>query len=236
MPPLLLLALALAVILHLQCVYSTVSEIEISALYDFWNSTQGFAWHWRPPQAVVINGQVWNFTVPLNSSEPCLSGDDSWQGVNCSASGDHITHIFLPAFGVTGTLPNSICDLSALQFLSLNANQLHGTIPSCVSRMTALTTLTLTNNSFTGEIPSALWELTQLRVLSLFNNHLTGTLPPAVGDLPSLLMLSLAFNLLSGSLPAEMGKLGNVVYAPIGALCVIRYILCVSVWCSIEAP
>lgn len=218
----------------------TVSEVEITALYDLWTSTQGFQWFWRDSViehkgVYITGGQPWNFSTPLSSSQPCLDGDARWQGVNCSANNDHISDLFLPLFGMNGTLPSTLCDLSALSMLTLSANMLHGAIPSCISKLTALSVLNLQNNLLSGPIPDSLWDMTQLEWLQLFRNRLSGPLSPGVGNLLQMKMLSLASNLLSGELPAEINKLHSVVYVPIGMslilMCSLLLILLLSVLC-----
>jgi hypothetical protein len=214
------------------CISSTVSEIEITALYNFWIATQGPEWNWRNGSYSIsidgmvwntTEGQPWNFSFPLTSSEPCLPGTDRWQGVSCSVDNDHITSLMLPTFGLNGSIPSDLCDLYALNLVSLAANFLHGPIPSCISRLSALVILDLKNNTLSDSIPDSLWELTQLKWLNVFNNYLTGTLSTGVGNLPQLRMLALAANLMTGELPSELGRLENVVYAPLGMYIYLFY-------------
>jgi hypothetical protein len=208
------LLLLLLILQH--CSSSIVSESEIIALYDLWSETQGSLWHWRE-NGVLLIGQPWNFSTPLNASQPCLQGADRWQGVNCSNTDDSITGLFLPSFGMNGTISTSFCDLFALQLVTFASNMLHGELPSCISRLTALSVLDLKRNELTGPIPESVWDMTQLRILVLLNNRLTGTLSPAVGKLTHVWMLDLASNLLSGPLPTELGMLQSLEYLPIGA-------------------
>jgi Leucine-rich repeat (LRR) protein len=164
----------------------------------------------------TTGGQPWNFSTPLNASQPCLSGSARWQGIDCSANNDHITSLLLSDFGMIGTLPVSLCDLFALDVLSFAQNKLYGQVPSCVSRLSALTVMDFKDNALSGPLPDSLWEMTQLLGLNVYNNRITGTLPTGVGNLHQLMILSLAANLMSGELPGELGKLRSVMYAPIG--------------------
>lgn len=197
---------------------SAVSEIEITAMYDFWSTTNGPHWTWRnesntTDEMIFASGVPWNFSSPLTSSQPC---SDHWQGVNCSAGGDHVTGLILNSYGLDGVFPSSICDMYALQFIAFAANQLHGDVPSCISKLTNLGVLDIQDNSISGPIPETLWEMTQLDWLNFYSNQITGTLSPGVGNLTKLRLLSLSVNLLSGELPIEMGELFDIIYAPIG--------------------
>ncbi|CAI7843322.1 unnamed protein product, partial [Closterium sp. NIES-54] len=66
---------------------------------------------------------------------------------------------------LTGSIPNNISALMALEYLNLWNNNLTGSIPNSISALTALTSLHLSYNQLTGSIPnsiSALAALTEL--------------------------------------------------------------------------
>ncbi|CAD6206412.1 unnamed protein product [Miscanthus lutarioriparius] len=123
---------------------------------------------------------------------------------------------------VSGTLPDFLGEMKALQRLSLALNQLSGPVPaslagaplvqlwlngmhlngsiSFVSNMTSLEQLWLQSNEFTGPLPDFarfdnLWDL-QLR-----DNYLTGPVPESLFKLKALKNVTLTNNLLQGPIP-----------------------------------
>ncbi|GJM88517.1 hypothetical protein PR202_ga04589 [Eleusine coracana subsp. coracana] len=79
--------------------------------------------------------------------------------------------------GLTGTIPEELGNLRALNLLNLSWNSLSEMIPSSLASLTSLQTLDLSNNELTGEIP---WSLAMLTFLSCFDvsyNRLNGTIP-----------------------------------------------------------
>ena len=54
---------------------------------------------------------------------------------------------------ITGTLPDSLFELSDLRSLILFSNQLNGTISSAIENLDQLNELQLQRNKFTGTIP-----------------------------------------------------------------------------------
>ena len=208
---------------------STVSNVEITALYDLYVSLQGENWLWRSNDTTVfvpyirehlpddvVYGQPWNFTDPVNESEPCLPGEGRWQGVNCTGDLKHIDGLYLPLKLLNGTLPDSLCEMFALKFLYLGGNLIRGELPNCMSRLTQLDEFDFHFNHLTGRIPDSIWNMTRLRWFSVYHNKMTGELSPLIGNMVNLEMLSLATNFFSGQLPSELGFLQTVHYAPIG--------------------
>ena len=86
--------------------------------------------------------------------------------------------------GIGGTLPASLQNLTALQFLDCSTNFLMGTLPPLLG--TQLTFLSLAMNQMTGSIPEALGQWTLVQELHLGENLLTGTLPTGIGNLKAL--------------------------------------------------
>ena len=69
---------------------------------------------------------------------------------------------------ITGTLPDSLFELSDLTSLILFSNQLNGTISSAIENLDQLNELQLQRNEFTGTIPDggflSLEELSKFRL------------------------------------------------------------------------
>ena len=90
--------------------------------------------------------------------------------------------------------------------LSLHDNQLSGSIPESLGQLTSLTELHLGYNQLTGSIPESLGQLTSLTVLSLDNNQLSGIIPDFLGHLTSLTVLNLYTNQFTGSIPGSLNN------------------------------
>eukprot|EP00981_Chlorochromonas_danica_P006724 scaffold1463_cov189-Ochromonas_danica.AAC.19 len=127
----------------------------------------------------------------------------------------------------SGTIPESLCNLTHLQVLaldglstakscrqsilpflpqihsySLNLDAIHGKIPKCLFSMPKLRTLHLAGNGLTGSIPvtedSDLGP--RLNDLSLSHNFLTGSLPQPLRGGSRWLQLDVSYNKLKGEL------------------------------------
>jgi Leucine-rich repeat (LRR) protein len=184
-----------------------VPDSEIAALHDLYDATNGDFWNWEGP------GNIWNFTNP----NPCV---DAWQGVNCSQVVSdgflHVVELALQEYGLIGTIPSSIAQLTQLVALNLSLNALNGTIPDCVGELAVLTELYLGRNRLSGTIPATLGQLTQLKVLALEYNLLTATLPDSFQQLTQLTQLHLDGNLLNGTIPSTLGGLTQLTHLALG--------------------
>jgi Leucine-rich repeat (LRR) protein len=133
---------------------------------------------------------------------------------------------------VTGAVPLALGNLTSLQELYLQGNNLTLLDPSIYSGFaTALISLNLAENpwnapiateigslrilqvlnlsygGYTGPVPSVLGQLGQLEVLDLSHNNLTGEVAVELGALmTSLTSVNVSFNSLTGSLPPEWVK------------------------------
>ena len=135
----------------------------------------------------------------------------SWNGVFLSGSPRRV--YWLHTYGVTGTIPPELGNLTNLERLDLSGflgYQLTGTIPTELGDLTNLETLDLSDNQLTGTIPTELGDLTNLEALNLTRNRLTGPAPPELGSLTNLSSLALGGNELSGSIPLELGRLTSL--------------------------
>ena len=155
---------------------------------------------------------------PLANGEPRLNwssdtpivdwdgiGDDSLQG-----SPTRVTRLYLNGFGLDGTIPSELSNLSALRVLHLHDNELSGTIPSDLGDLLKLNYLYAHNNDLTGSIPAELGGLASLRRFFLHSNDLTGSIPAELGKLKSLTHLWLKDNDLTGVIPAELGDMSSL--------------------------
>ncbi|KAK6160208.1 hypothetical protein DH2020_003589 [Rehmannia glutinosa] len=130
-----------------------------------------------------------------NSVDPC-----SWRMVTCSQDG-YVSALGLPSLSLSGILSPGIGNLTNLQSVLLQNNEITGPIPAVIGKLEKLQTLDLSNNKLTGEIPSSLGDLKNLNYLRLNNNSLTGSIPDSLSNVQGLTLVDLSFNNFSGSLP-----------------------------------
>ncbi|XAR51591.1 Non-specific serine/threonine protein kinase [Bertholletia excelsa] len=141
--------------------------------------------------------------------DPC-----SWTMVTCSAE-SLVIGLGTPSQSLSGTLSASIGNLTNLQIVLLQNNNITGPIPSQIGRLSKLHTLDLSNNFFTGEVPSSLGDLKSLQYMRLNNNSLSGPIPMSLGNMPQLAFLDLSYNNLSGPVPRFLAKTFNLVGNPL---------------------
>ncbi|MED6120189.1 hypothetical protein PIB30_018588 [Stylosanthes scabra] len=162
--------------------------------------------------------------------DPC--GNPPWPYVYCN--GDRVTQIQSKNLGLKGSLPQNFNQLTELQNLGLQRNNLSGALPSFngLSKLEyafldynefdtipfdffkGLTNIKILSlemnpslNATTGwSFPMDLKDSLQLINLSFVHCNLVGPLPDFVGTLPSLLNLRLSYNKISGGIPNSFGQ------------------------------
>jgi hypothetical protein len=126
-----IVTLALFLIAFSSIAISQITDLQKNSLIDLYNST---------------NGDQWNTSWDLNENPT------SWYGV--TIENDLVIAINLSMNNLSGSIPNSINNLTALQHLNLGFNKLTGKIPSELTTIQSLETLQLFMNRLEGEIPS----------------------------------------------------------------------------------
>ena len=119
----------------------------------------------------------------------------------------NLTQLKLYSAGLTGEIPESICNLTDIEFLLLDLNHLTGTIPTCMTQLSSMYFFSMCDNFLEGPIPSGLGGLEALEVVDLSGNLLSGDIPPDITQAPNLQDLTLGFNQLSGPIPLGFGAL-----------------------------
>ncbi|KAH7675841.1 Non-specific serine/threonine protein kinase protein [Dioscorea alata] len=114
---------------------------------------------------------------------------------------------FLSDNQFTGSIPNSLSELSLLAKMSLRGNHLGGEIPDAFEPLTSLVNLDLSYNNLSGPLPLSMGSLSSLTTLHIQNNRLTDFLD-VLQDLP-LLDLNVENNLFSGPVPAKLLSIPN---------------------------
>lgn len=151
-------------------------------------------------------------------TSPC-----GWKGVTCS--GGRVTELNFRDDRLTGSIPPEIGNLTALTKLVMFRNSygsygIGGSIPSSLWNLTNLEVLNLSGNDFSGQLPPEIGNLTKLKYLNLsyfpfgpsqvYNGRLTGPIPSEIGNLVNLEYLNLYRQNFTGSLPSGIGNLSNL--------------------------
>ncbi len=141
---------------------------------------------------------------------------EEWEGVRVRGVGPRVTRLSLNYRGPNGEIPSTLGNLSYLEILHLDSNQLTGAIPAELGQLARLEILHLSQNQLTGEIPFELGNLTELRRLNLAHNQLEGPIPAELGSLGNLEELNLWQTGLSGPIPPELGNLSKLYWMSLG--------------------
>ena len=179
---------------------------QFQALSDFYLSTDGP--NWATSDGSAITGWTIDPATGANVGEdPCLGGGGwGWRGVSCMDG--NIVTLTLEAFGLSGTLPANIGDMSSLKKLYLSYNSIGGDFPASVSQLTALTELDVSNNALTGAFPD-ICGMASPSDVRMSNNDLTGGVPDCLGNAAwtGLSILRLNGNGFDGQIPGSLVNL-----------------------------
>jgi Leucine-rich repeat (LRR) protein len=169
---------------------------DIAPLLDLYSFTNGASW---------TNKTGWQQGAAGTNCDVC-----SWYGVTCN-NNNRVTSISLPNNNLGGTsFPTSINNLTFLNTLKLNGNNIMAPLPASIT-LTYLTTLDLGQNKFSGTIPDAYGNITSLKNLYLDNNLLTGSLPTGLTN-NSLSLIYVHNNNLSGCYPTSYSEYCSKAY------------------------
>ena len=106
---------------------------------------------------------------------------------------------------ITGEIPAGLFEMNSLQIIDFNTNLIKGTLPSRIS-MPSLTQLSLYGNQINGDLPST-FVAPLLQILELSSNSFSGVLPTSLSGSPHLTDLIVSRNMLSGYFPSSYSKL-----------------------------
>ncbi|KAK9023532.1 hypothetical protein V6N11_003750 [Hibiscus sabdariffa] len=121
-----------------------------------------------------------------------------------------LQELYINTNQLTGSIPSSFGYLKNLRLLYLSTNSLSGSLPYELGQMKSLTDLVLYRNNLSGFIPASLGNLTSLTILQLYENKLFGPVPEELGNLQLLAFLELSQNQLNGSIPSSFANLSNL--------------------------
>lgn len=133
----------------------------------------------------ALNAIKTRFDIKSWIADPCYIVE--WDRIGCSniSSVRRISEINLAGMNLTGSVPQSIGQLTALVNVSLANNHLTGPLPN-FSNLTMLQRLHLQNNNLNGSVPDWLSELKYLKELFIENNSFSGVIPAQLLSNPSL--------------------------------------------------
>ncbi|TXG47611.1 hypothetical protein EZV62_026905 [Acer yangbiense] len=132
----------------------------------------------------------------------------TWIGVTCGVRHHRVTALNISYFGLAGTIPPQLGNLSSLRVLDISLNQLSGTIPSSIFQTSSLEWLDLSDNQLSDSFPSIIFNMPSLQVIDFSHNILSGGLPSDIFNyLPNLKVLSLNGNMFDGQIPLQIGNM-----------------------------
>jgi Leucine-rich repeat (LRR) protein len=169
------------------------------ALMDLYEATGGDSWH---------NNSGWG------SGDP--SG--SWHGIEVNAEG-RVVRVDLRANNLSGSLPESLGNLSKVRYFNVKQNGLAGEIPwAGIGQMTELRYLLLNGRTIDPE-PASSYHHPGKDINGSYSdertNNFTGSIGPEVGNLVHLKYLELLgvnsdHTGLTGAIPEEIGNLTSL--------------------------
>lgn len=98
-----------------------------------------------------------------------------WYGVTCDDE-QNIIALSLPHNGLINRIPESLMELTSLQFIDLSYNIFETKIVPQICQLTNLKTLFLRNNNINFEIPSCMCQM-ELENVDVSQNSISGYLP-----------------------------------------------------------
>ncbi|CDP16555.1 unnamed protein product [Coffea canephora] len=128
-----------------------------------------------------------------------------------------LVQLFLAANKLSGIIPASIFNSSAITVISVTSNYFHGNLPINMGlTLPNLTLLAVAENNFSGNFPTSITNASRLKELDLSHNKVAGQVPANLGDLINLQRLNLERNLfgdnqLSGTIPEGFGNFVNLI-------------------------
>ena len=162
-------------------------------------------------------------SLSWTDSDPC-----QWPHIQCNKD-QRVTRIQIGNQKLTGKLPQTLKNLTSLQVLEVQNNQLSGSVPS-LAGLSSLQSLLLHDNKFdympsdffdgmsslqdvyigynefkAWQLPDSIKSVSNLQRFSATQCNITGNIPAFFGGdtFASLTFLDLAFNYLEGELPAS---------------------------------
>ncbi|KAL8508559.1 hypothetical protein ACS0TY_018980 [Phlomoides rotata] len=130
-----------------------------------------------------------------------------------------LQELYLDYNNLSGAIPTSISNCAHLTYLNLSGNKFTGVLPHFLGNLTLLQVLILESNNLRIDSSSSelsfitsLTNCRHLTELAIVGNPLNGTIPISIGNLSSSLQNIFASNCeIKGTIPADIGNLSNLI-------------------------
>ncbi|CAB9514298.1 Leucine rich repeat N-terminal domain [Seminavis robusta] len=112
---------------------------------------------------------------------------------------------------LTGTIPNELSQMSALESLSFSLTLNETEFPTVLFSLPALNMLTLLDSTLSS-IPTEVGAMPQLEEFVVIASPTEGTIPSELGLLTNLSILRMTTTFMSGALPTAIGQLSRMTH------------------------
>ncbi|XP_071939094.1 receptor kinase-like protein Xa21 [Coffea arabica] len=122
-----------------------------------------------------------------------------------------LVQLVLAANKLSGIIPASIFNSSAITVISVTSNYFHGNLPINMGlTLPNLTLLAVAENNFSGNFPTSITNASRLKELDLSHNKVSGQVPANLGDLTNLQRLNLERNLFGGNSTGDLDFIASL--------------------------
>ena len=125
--------------------------------------------------------------VSLTTLYLSLTGLESIDGIGRAKN----LKVFHSTNNKLSTIPYDLYDVTSLEKVYLNYNNIGGRLSGSLKKLSKLEELYLMHNQLTGQIPSGIGGLNNIRVLGLTENNFEGTLPVELENLRTIEVLAI---------------------------------------------
>ncbi|KAJ1256504.1 hypothetical protein BS78_K012000 [Paspalum vaginatum] len=127
-----------------------------------------------------------------------------------------LQQLILGSNNLTGIIPASLVNITALFVLGFESNNIEGSIPGELGRLSGLQYLYMGGNNFSGRFPLPILNLSNLINLNAADNGLTGDLPSNFGNsLRNVQLLVLGANFFRGHIPPSLTNASDLYFCDI---------------------
>ena len=108
---------------------------------------------------------------------------------------------------LTGSIPDSFCELSSLRSIILYDNCFSGKLPENIGNLKSIESFLIETSGISGELPASICELSSLRTLWIAGNPIEGQIPEDIDKLTNLTQLLINGCQFSGNLPKSLANM-----------------------------
>ena len=177
------------------------SYSKLVGLKNFWTFYNNFEFPSLPDgfQAMtqLVNVQMDSLSGPL----------PAWIGTRWTK----VQYLIMINGELSGSIPESICNLQGVIGLRVFNNSLTGKLPDCICNMKNMTDFEVSDNMLSGSIPDNFENCKVLENYYVSRNNLTGTFPSSAGKMPRLEVLDISSNGLYGTIPNTINSLKDTI-------------------------